>query len=154
LAVSGFQAGGYLYSSDGRLLRTWTSAELGIDTSCAGIEPEQSRCFYDEPAQRRAWYKQHRVLDEILPLPEGPGLLVRFIGQDGKPRWTLRQIRSDGIATYEVPLVGSGPFERLHGDVRQGKIVLLRTLDDVSNSEEQNQPNEILVAELTAGSVR
>jgi hypothetical protein len=151
LAVPGFQPGGYLFSADGRRLRTWTSAELGIDSSCAGVDLDQSRRFGD-PEVRRAWYARHHVVDDVLPLPDGPGLLVRSVAKDGTPRWTLRQLRPGGVAVYEIPLVGRHPLERMRGDVRQGRIVLLRTLDDVSNGMEELLQGEIVVAELVAAS--
>lgn len=68
---------------------------------------------------------RHHVLDDILPLPQGPGLLVRSWGTEGQAQWTLKVLRPEGIEEYAVPVVGRRPMDRLHGDVRNGKIVLL-----------------------------
>jgi hypothetical protein len=148
LAVPGFQPGAYLFGADGHRLKAWTNQELGIDSGCEGVTQEQNKSFFDSPEARRAWYDRHRIVDDILPLPQGPGLLVRWAGRDGNPRWILKVLQPQGITLYRVPFSGRTPYERLHGDVRQGKIVLLRTLDSLTASAKPETGGEILVAEL------
>lgn len=148
LAVPGFQPGAYLFGADGRRLKAWTNQELGIDSGCEGITQEQLTGFFDSPEARRAWYDRHRIVDDILPLPQGPGLLVRWTGRDGNPRWVLKVLQPQGITLYRIPFSGRTPYERLRGDVRQGKIVLLRTLDSLTASARPETRGEILVAEL------
>jgi hypothetical protein len=151
LAVPGFQPGAYLYDADGHGLHVWTNEDLGIDSGCEGVTQEQNKSFFDSPEVRRAWYDRHRIVDDILPLPQGPGLLVRWAGRDGNPRWILKVLQPQGITLYRVPFSGRTPYERLRGDVRQGKIVFLRTLDSLTASARTETRGEILVAELPVG---
>jgi hypothetical protein len=127
LVVPGVQPGIHLFSSSGRLLRTWDSQALGIDgIDCAALDPH--RAHHDIlrlPGTRADFLNAHRVVDEILPLPEGPGLVIRYV-DGGKVHWLLKVLQSGSrVLTYEIPLTGDLPFERLTGDVRNEQIVLL-----------------------------
>jgi hypothetical protein len=124
----GFQNGIHLFDAAGHKIRSWDNEQVGIDTQadCPKIkngEEEQKR--FVSPSGWQDWLNGHHVVDEILPLPQGPGLLVRSWGEDHQAHWTLKILRPDGIRTYAVPIVGSRPADRLHGDVRNGRIVLL-----------------------------
>jgi hypothetical protein len=89
------------------------------------------------------------VLDDILPLPQGPGLLVRSWGADGRVHWTLKVLQTDGIKTFAVPVVGRRSFDRLQGDVRDGRIVLLLSASGFPTRPAAGDlPAEILLMEL------
>jgi hypothetical protein len=68
-----------------------------------------------------------RVIDEVLVLPQGPGLVVRT-WSGGSARWELNVFTAGGVRRYPLPLTSSRPHDHLRGDVRDGKIALLRSL--------------------------
>lgn len=126
LVVPGFQPGAHLFDASGRLLRTWDTRTLGLDgdTGCAGIAMDQRKEFGISAKARGAYLNQHRVLDGILPLPQGPGLIIRSVAE-GKVHWQLVVLRGASSAVYDIPLTGSLPYDRLRGDVSGSRIVLL-----------------------------
>lgn len=148
LVVPGFQPGAYLFAPDGKLARKYSQSELTLTTDCSGMSREFVADFKLKPEVITPWLNQRRVLDDILPLPQGPALLVRYKGNDGKIHWDLKVLQPQGIATYEVPMVGHRPFARLHGDVRSGKIVLLMASWLTPSEKAEHQPAEIYLAEL------
>jgi hypothetical protein len=130
LIVPGFQSGAYLYDAGGRLIRTWDTVALGLDNDCPSLTREQTdQLVFPDP--RAAWLNQRRTLEDILPLPEGPGLLIRSVSQ-GRPSWSLKVLDRNGSGhrTYTVPIPPVSDLSYLRGDVREGRIVLLLyTLD-------------------------
>jgi hypothetical protein len=145
LVVPGVQPGVYLFNRNGKLARRWSSQEVGLTTDCQDVSLDQLH----RPNAMIPWLNQRRALDDVLPLPEGPGLLVRSLGSDGKIHWELKVLRPQGIATYTVPLVGTRPADRLRGDVRGGKIVLLMSTGDFWNQEPDNFTGRLFVAQLS-----
>lgn len=130
LVIPGFQAGAHLYDAGGRLVRTWDTVALGLDNDCPNLTQEQ----VDQlrfPDSRSAWLNQRRTLEDILPLPEGPGLLIRSVVQ-GSPSWTLRVLDRNGSGhrTYTVPIPPVSDLSHLRGDVRKDRIVFLLTTPD------------------------
>ncbi len=148
LVVPGFQPGAHLFSPAGRPVRAWSDEELTITTDCSGLTKDFRQRLRLLPDVQTAWLNQRRVLDDILPLPEGPGLLVRYQGKDGLIHWDLKVLRTGGVDTYPVPLAGRRPFDRLQGDVRGGKIVLLLASFVSPTFAPEHQAAEIVVAEL------
>ena len=125
LVVPGFQAGAYLYDAGGRLVRTWDTVALGLDNDCPSLTQEQiDQLRFPDP--RVAWLNQRRTLEDILPLSEGPGLLIRSVS-GGRPSWTLKVLDRNGAGhrTYAVPIPPVSDLSYLRGDVRKGRIVLL-----------------------------
>jgi hypothetical protein len=127
VVAPGFQDGVQLLDASGRPVQSWTSAQVGLDShvGCATMSAEEEKKYRVDDNYLLHWIKSHHILDDILPLPQGPGLLVRSWGTDGEAHWALKILQSDGIKTYALPITGSRPFDRLHGDVRNGRIVLL-----------------------------
>jgi hypothetical protein len=149
----GFQDGIHLYSAGGRQVRSWTNAQIGLDShpDCARMSKKDGERLGTE-AGWGPWLNTHHVLDEILPLPQGPGLLVRSWGADGQAHWTLKVLQPEGVKTYAVPVAGRRPADRLHGDVRNGRIVLLLSASGFPWSwDSANFPAEILLLELPNG---
>jgi hypothetical protein len=128
LVVPGTQPGAHLFDAAGNLLRTWDTSALGIDgdAECPGITPDESHRLYTSERARFDYINRHRVLDAILPLAQGPGLLIRSVAA-GTVHWQLKVPQGLAILTYDLPLTGTPPYDRLHGDVRGDRIVLLRT---------------------------
>jgi hypothetical protein len=73
---------------------------------------------------RGAYLNRHRVLDGILPLRQGPGLIIRSVAES-KVHWQLVVLRAAGTVVYDIPLTGTLPYDRLRGDVLGSRIVLL-----------------------------
>jgi hypothetical protein len=122
-----FQDGILLFNAEGRRIRSWTNEQVGLDThaDCLKMSRQDEEQFRLNPAFMQRWFNSHKVLDDVLPLPQGPGLLIRSLGTDGQAHWTLEVLKAGGLKSYTVPVSGRRPADRLHGDVRNGKIVLL-----------------------------
>jgi hypothetical protein len=127
IVVPGFQPGAYLLDATGHLLRTWDTKALGldVDAGCAAITSAQRMEFGVSAKARGAYLNQHRALDGILPLAQGPGLIIRSVA-DGQVHWQIVALQANGTIAYDVPFTGSLPYERLRGDVRGNRVVLLR----------------------------
>lgn len=127
VVAPGFQSGIHLFDAQGKEIRSWTSEQVGIDghTVCSTMTEAEAADFAKEGEFFERWLNSHRTLDDVLPLPQGPGVLVRSWGADRRAHWTLKVLRPDGVTTYEVPVQGRRPFDRLRGDVRDGRIAFL-----------------------------
>lgn len=147
--VPGFQKGAHLFAPDGEQRRSWTSEQLGLDSDCSGMSEEEGNQLRIDPAAWQRWLNAHHVVDDILPLPQGPGLLVRSVGEDGRARWELKVLTGNRVRTYAVPVLGRRPGDRLHGDVRGSRIVLLRSASAyILGSDPADHQGEILLAEV------
>jgi hypothetical protein len=149
LVVPGFQPAAHHFSAGGRLLRTWDTQALGLDAlDCAHLSAEQHRLFGRSPSARFAFLNQHRVLDEILPLADGPGLVLRWVA-GGKVHWEVKVLQSGArVLTYQVPFTGEVPYDRLRGDVRGNRIVLLRAAHGFDTWGPPFRASHVVVAEL------
>jgi hypothetical protein len=123
--VPGFQKGVLLFAADGRRLRSWTSEEVGLDTECGAAEGQDKEAFLQKPELWHRWLDRHHAVDDILPLAEGPGLLVRSLTPDGEVHWQLTVLSGARVQSYRLPVVARHPTDRLHGDIRGGRIALL-----------------------------
>ncbi|HZZ19322.1 MAG TPA: hypothetical protein VFE25_08135 [Opitutaceae bacterium] len=125
LVVPGVQPGIYHFDSRGKLLQTLDTVKLGIDTDCASVTKDQGLELKRSFSPRMAWINARRTVDDVLPLPAGPGLLVRSVKQ-GQVNWALKILHPDGsIAIYDLPVHAHTLLAHLKGDVRQGRLVLL-----------------------------
>jgi hypothetical protein len=125
VVVPGVQPGVNLYAESGHLLRTWETAALGIDTDCGSLTEQQSLRLSAHFAEFHAWLNQRRTLDAVVPLPQGPGFIVRKV-EKGKTHWDLKVLRPNGTAEgHPVPIEGNGELFHLAADVRSGKMVFL-----------------------------
>lgn len=149
LVVPGFQAGAYLYDAGGRLIRTWDTAALGLDNDCPSLTREQvDQLRFPDP--RVAWLNQRHTLEDILPLPHGPGLLIRSVSQ-GRPSWTLKVLERDGSGhtTFAVPIPPVSDLSHLRSDIRGHRIVfLLTTLDRTFMNRLRGR---VITAEIPSG---
>lgn len=145
VVVPGVQPGAFLFDRAGRVVHTWSGAETGLSTDCAKMSQEESDIVWARAgiAPITGWMNRQRLLDEVLPLAEDPGLLIRTAGPDGRTSWELRTLRVNGKATsYTLPFTG-GAEDRLSGDVRNGRVVLLKS--SWRNHYRGSQASEILV---------
>jgi hypothetical protein len=125
VVVPGIQPGIYHFDSQGKLLQTLDTVALGTDTDCAAIRKEMVAPMGRDPSLRMAWINERRIVDDVLPLPAGTGLIIRSI-QQGQVRWVLKVLHPDGsVGVYDVPVKAPNLFAHLKGDFRQGRLVLL-----------------------------
>jgi hypothetical protein len=147
--LPGIQPGASLFDRQGKLVRTWDTAALGVDADCTALTEEMASHLAASYERRQLWTNQRRLVDAVLPLAAGPGLLVRTADK-GRTRWDLKLLRRDGaVVTVTVPVEGSSEFFALAGDVRAGKIVLL--LHEKALRGRERHPPHVLEASLTTG---
>jgi hypothetical protein len=125
LVIPGVQPGIHLYSPEGKLLRTWDSATVGLDSDCGSLSQGQVRRYAVYWLERAAWLNQRRILADILPLQQGPGLVIRSVSQ-GQVHWELKVLtKAGGVVTYNIPLKSQTELSTLKGDVRGNRIVFV-----------------------------
>jgi len=147
--IPGFQPGAHLFNRDGVEIRRWNTALLGLDADeeCGRMNWEiRGRVLLNHPEERARWLGRHRVVDEVLPLPSGPGVVVRSVAAR-QVHWELDVLEAQGIRTYGIPIAGATIYSRLRGDYRNGKI-LLAVVDDSFRPGSQNAPSQLAVMEL------
>ncbi len=150
LAVPGVQPGIFRFDLQGKPLQTFDTVALGIDTDCGGISKEMASNMARDVPLRLAWINQRRIVDDVLPLPAGPGLLVRSV-QQGELRWTLKVLHPDGkVSVYAVPVHAPNLFSHLKGDLRQGRLVLLLWGYPPDRNPEHTPLPRLLIASLPA----
>jgi hypothetical protein len=128
--VPAIDPGVFLYGPDLKLAYTWQTDKLGVLDHC-DLSHEQTLNYMANPEARRRWLAQKVTIDDVLPMPEGPALLLRKV-TDGKVHWTLLQLRK-GNDPYrvELPFTANSDAADLRGDVRGNQLVfILRTLDE------------------------
>jgi len=122
--VPGVEPGIYLYGPDGHLTRTWDSEALGIDVA-SDDSTEHSNLIAADMAARAAFVNARRLVDEILPLPQGPALVVRRV-EGLSVHWTLKVLRPDGhVEEVNLPIEEGSPYWHVAGDVRGNRIMIL-----------------------------
>ena len=136
----GFESGVRLFNAEGRQVRSWTGREIGVDTDCSGMSEQDEKDFRLKHEVWHRWLNRHRSVDDILPLPEGPSLLVRSLGEDGRVHWELKVLSGERVTTYVVPIEGARPTDQLHGDVRGDRIALLLSASAFSGKPVDSDP--------------
>ena len=124
IVVPGAEPGIYLYSSQGKLLHTWQSEPLGLDALC-DFDDAQRDLMSEVPLARWAWINRFRTVDEVLPFPQGPGLVIRYVTESGT-RWEIKVLRKGAPAlTWKLPITSRSNDARLRGDVRGDRVLIL-----------------------------
>ena len=123
LLVPGVEEGVFRFDAQGKLVRSWTNAQVGADGGCDLPEREAHRLHVDVPG-RRAWVNRRRAVDDILPLADNPVLIVRSVN-NGKATWELKTLAPDGVKTCALPLEDPTGLARIKADVRGDEVVLL-----------------------------
>jgi hypothetical protein len=120
-----------------------------MDADCLSLSEKEAAGLIGRAADRYAWLNRRQTVDTLLPLDQGPGLVVRRV-ESGRTRWDLKLLRHDGsIETYAIPIEGSSEFFHLRGDARSGRIVFLlsETVFRGGNKEQRAAPR-LLVTQL------
>jgi hypothetical protein len=145
VVVPGGEPGIFVHDASGKLVKTWQAETVGFDAGCPITEDEMYKYSADIHARYR-WLNQHRVLDEVLPLPGGIGFLIRTYSK-GMTRWDLKVLSPDGRVTrYDVPVTSPSEYARLAADVRGNRIALLLNLDTFETPPAGSQ--HLIIAEL------
>jgi hypothetical protein len=128
VVVPGAEPGIFIHDASGKLVRTWQAETIGFDAGCP-ITEKESYQYAANPRARFRWLNQRRILDEILPLSGGIGLVIRA-RSNGVTRWELKVLTQDGkVTAYEIPITSPSEYARLAGDVRGNRIAFLLNLD-------------------------
>ncbi len=124
VVVPGFEPGVFLFDHTGRLRHTWETEPLGLEARC-DFSDEKHVVYARDPEARWAWINQFDIVDDILPLPQGPALVIRSVSREGT-RWRLVALRRDGAPlTWEVPISTPTTMTHLRGDLRGQRLVFL-----------------------------
>jgi tetratricopeptide (TPR) repeat protein len=148
LVVPGVEPGAILYTATDAVVRRWTSEEIGIDTDCTRMPDAQGDAFHKVRGERFRFLNAHRVVDAVLPLEAGPGVVVRSVTA-GTAHWSLSILTSTGVERIDLPFVGEAD-ERLRGDAIGNHLVFLKGPADYTPGK-TFAPSTLIVAELAQG---
>lgn len=154
LVVPHVEEGVYLYDAQGELLRSWSSKQVGFDADCPLSIEEADRLALDEPGRWR-WNAKRRLVDDILPLPDGrAALLIREV-EDDRAGWKMAVLDPEGAVTacpLELPggelLSSSSHLARLRVDVRGDRVAFLVGMEGAADHKLRIKPPRLLVLEL------
>lgn len=143
----GYQPGLHLFSGKGKLRGTWDTRPLDLNVDCGTVDRKKLGLALPGPRVVFLSQEGRRTIDELLVLPQGPGLVVRT-WSEGNARWELYVFTALGVSRHPLPLTSARAFDHLRGDVRDGKIVLLRS---ARNTGGETAETEIVVLEAPRG---
>lgn len=139
--VPGVEPGVFLYSAEGRLLRTWDTEDLGFVDRCT-LDAAQRRELGGNPLPRFAWLNARAVLDDLIVIGDSPALIIRSV-RGGMARWELVTLGAGTPVRTALPLTGRGPDTHLRADVRGDRIALL--LFDYTAPPAKPRPSRIVI---------
>ena len=145
--VPGVEPGVFLYDPDGKLLYTWQTDRLGFLDRC-DISPQNRLLYARDPEARYQWLNHYRTVEDILPLPEGPALLLREV-QGGSTKWSLLILKRNAPPSkIDLPIRAPSDVAIAKADIRGKRIVfLIRTYGEWRRGW-RPQPARLIVAEL------
>lgn len=123
--VPGVEGGAYLFAPDGKLERAFAADQLDYDSGCP-FDAKKADDYARDELGRWQWINTRKVVDEILPLPDGRIGLVRREWREGRPHFELLRLSRDGaVDRCALPIETDQPYARIKGDVQDGKLVFL-----------------------------
>jgi len=146
IVVPGAEPGVSRYSASGKLMQTWDTEPLGIVDDCS-IADNELHLIASDFKSRIDWYASRVILDEILPLPGGPALLLRRV-EKGVTKWDLVTLPYRGGKSERVALPVTMPTPRAHvrGDVRGNQIILLLFEDPLPRQKPVAPPRLVVLS--------
>lgn len=125
VVVPGIEGGVYFFDPEGKLIRSFTAAEVGFDSGCKMDPKVADRLALDQQG-RWDWVNGRRVVDDIVPLPDGgAGLILREI-RGGKPFWQMKVLHKDGsIRSCDLAITTNDPWARLKADTLGDEVSFL-----------------------------
>lgn len=143
VAVPGVEPGVLLFSKTGVVEQTWTNRELNLDLDCD--LDEQSVALFDADWKLRHthWLNRRRIVDDVVPLPNGIGLIVRT-RDEGRVSWELLTlIPGASTQTRTLPIEDESAFAHVRADTRGSKIAFL-----LFRYADEPEPSSIIVMEI------
>ncbi len=146
VVFSGVEAGVYRYDTGGKLVQTWMLDELGVLDHCA-MNDQQLALMARDFEQRTMWMASQRIVDDILPMAEGPGILLRYVIK-GTTKWDLVILPIDGSKSERItlPVEVHSPRGRLRGDILKDRIVLLAIDYPLPRQKPDVQPRLVVLS--------
>ena len=147
VVIPGVEPGVFLFGADGKLRHAWEAADAGIDTGCGPAQGEAQATFArDWRLRYTAFLNRQRILDDVVALPAGPGLIVRTVSA-GVTRWQLTVLRPGQVArSYPLPVTSGTGFGHLRADARDGVLALL-LVEYSEVGEQPAEPRRLLLVE-------
>lgn len=145
--VPGVEPGVFLYDARGELKHTWDTAPLRLLDRCDITEP-QVELFSGDPEARSQWLGKRRTIEDILPLREGPALVVREVRQ-GSTHWKMVILRRNAPPReMELPFSAPSDVAFLKADLRGDRIAfLIRTFGQWRRGH-QETPARLIIVEM------
>ena len=147
VVVPGVDPGVYVFDSQGRLRETWDTAPLGFSDRCS-LSLREFQLLARSGVSRAQWINGHEIIDDVIALPEGPGLILRR-WKSGHVTWRLIRLRPSAKArSDDLPFQSTSPDTHLRADVRGHRLaVLFFEFEEIPGSKPA-RPNEIIVQDL------
>jgi hypothetical protein len=124
IIAPGTEPGVYHFSGDGKLLQTWQDEAIGLEGGCDLSYMDKVRLAANLE-ERFAVRNLYRSVDDILPMPQGPALIVRTANPRGTS-WQLKLLKDNGkVETHQLPIESPTGMAHLRGDVRGDLAVFL-----------------------------
>jgi len=146
LVVPGVVPNAFLYDRTGRLVRTWQTGELGFYDRCT-LTRQTYGLLARDLAARNHWINQRQIIDDVVSLPDGFGLLIRSVSE-GRTQWDMVVLSDRGVS-QRTRLPFSSPVATTHirADTRGTKtaFLLFETGDDATAPPPR--PPQIIIAE-------
>lgn len=147
ILMPGVEPGVYRYDADGKLLQTWDTGSFGVIDDCDMDEAERATLGRDF-ARRLDWLASRVVVDDIIPLRNGPALLLRRV-EKGVTKWDVVTLPYRG-KPERTSLPVSLPTARGHlrGDVRGDQLALL-VFDEPLPGQKAAEPPRLFVLAIS-----
>lgn len=141
VVAPGVEPGIYQYSRDGILYKTWQTDVFGIDAEC-GLSEKEGVSLLGSPELQLAWVNRRTIIDDIVPLAAGPGLIVRKI-EDEKATWQLWILHRRGhVERLPLPF-RRPPYQRIRADADGDRLAFL-----FSNMRREPAPQDIVLTTM------
>jgi hypothetical protein len=145
IVVPGVEPGVFRYDAAGKLVQTWDSDPLGIIDDC-WIPDRDLELVARDFGRRIDWLATKVTVDDILPLPGGPGLLLRRV-EKGVTKWDLVRLPYQGrMERVALPVTMPHPRAHVRGDVRGNQVVLLAFEDPLPGQKPLAPPRLVVLS--------
>jgi hypothetical protein len=127
VVVPGVEDGVRLYAKDGSVLHTWSAIEIGFDAECELSQREVELYSSDFEFRHLAWINARRIVDDVVPMEGGFGLVIRHVTASG-PSWNLVRVWRDGRWSEPQPLPlgrDEDPLAHVRADSLGNRLALL-----------------------------
>ena len=144
LFVPGVDPDVLLFDAAGKLLKRWSTADLGISSGC-DIPADRKDEVARDPTARWTWLNRRLLVDDIVELPGGLALFVREFGA-GLPKWTVVRLPLDArsIERAELPLETQLKQSRIAADRNGSQMAVLEYFLD----REDARPRRIHIFQI------